>query len=57
MKESTVYELCCSSPECNWEPMAETYGTRSEAEEGLKSARLIEPSAFIVRTVRTRVEN
>lgn len=55
MKESqTTYELFYTSEKDSWEPAAEAFWNRSEAEAALIRLKRIEPSAYIVRTVRTR---
>lgn len=57
MKESqTTYELFYTSEIDSWEPAAEAFWTMSEAEAALVKLKKIEPSAYIVRTVRTSGE-
>lgn len=56
MRQSfTLYELFYSSPDCPWEPAAEQYLTIAAAQKALARLKRNEPSAYIVRTVRTRM--
>ena len=54
-RSQILYEVCCSSPKDEWEPMGTMYSNRAEAEQELKERKPHYPTAFLARIVFTRM--